>query len=98
MRLRARVHSLHASLVQQALPGVIDLTPGIRSLQVHVDPDVLPIPRLLTILAETEDSLPPTGELVVPSRRVRLPLSWDDPATRLAIERYMAGVRDDAPW
>jgi urea carboxylase len=29
---------------------------------------------------------------------VRLPLSWDDPATRLAIERYMAGVRDDAPW
>ena len=29
---------------------------------------------------------------------VHLPLSWDDPATRLAIERYMAGVRDDAPW
>ena len=34
----------------------------------------------------------------MPSRTVRLPLSWDDPATRLAIERYMAGVRDDAPW
>ena len=34
----------------------------------------------------------------MPSRRVRLPLSWDDPATRLAIERYIAGVRDDAPW
>jgi urea carboxylase len=29
---------------------------------------------------------------------VRLPLSWDDPATRLAIERYMNGVRNDAPW
>ena len=36
-------------------------------------------------------------ELVVPSRTVHLPLSWDDPATREAIERYMAGVRDDAP-
>ena len=34
----------------------------------------------------------------MPSRTVRLPLSWDDPATRLAIERYMTGVRDDAPW
>ena len=34
----------------------------------------------------------------MPSRRVRLPLSWDDPATAMAIERYMAGVRDDAPW
>src|SRR6185503_433676 len=34
----------------------------------------------------------------VPSRIVHLPLSWDDPATRLAIDRYMAGVRADAPW
>ncbi len=34
----------------------------------------------------------------MPSRTVRLPLSWDDPATRLAIERYMHGVRSDAPW
>ena len=29
---------------------------------------------------------------------MHLPLSWDDPATREAIERYMAGVRADAPW
>ena len=35
---------------------------------------------------------------MVPSRTVHLPLSWDDPATREAIARYMAGVRDDAPW
>ena len=33
-----------------------------------------------------------------PSRIVHLPLSWDDPATREAIERYMHGVRADAPW
>ena len=29
---------------------------------------------------------------------MRLPLSWDDPATRLATERYMQSVRADAPW
>ena len=29
---------------------------------------------------------------------VHLPLSWDDPATHLAIERYMHSVRADAPW
>jgi urea carboxylase len=29
---------------------------------------------------------------------VHLPLSWDDPATREAIARYMHGVRADAPW
>ena len=96
--LRARVHALHQRLEELRLPGVVDLTPGIRSLQVHVDPDVLPVRRLLGLLREIEADLPATSELVVPSRSVRLPLSWDDPATREAIERYMAGVRDDAPW
>ncbi|NEE04154.1 urea carboxylase [Phytoactinopolyspora halotolerans] len=98
LELRARVHALHTRLEEAGLPGVVDLTPGIRSLQVHVDPDVLPAPRLVGLLRELEDELPTADELVLPSRTVRLPLSWDDPATREAIERYMSGVRDDAPW
>jgi urea carboxylase len=96
--LRARVHALHGRLAAEHVDGIIDLTPGIRSLQVHVDPERLPINRLLGLLFEIEDDLPATSELVVPSRSVRLPLSWDDPATREAIARYMSGVRDDAPW
>jgi urea carboxylase len=101
LALRARVHALDerlAALRENTVPGILDLTPGIRSLQVHVDPDVLPIERLLGLLSELEDDLPATSELVVPSRSVRLPLSWDDPATREAIARYTSGVRDDAPW
>jgi urea carboxylase len=101
LALRARVHALHerlAALRKGTVSGILDLTPGIRSLQVHVDPDVLPIERLLGLLYELEDDLPATSELVVPSRTVRLPLSWDDPATREAIARYVSGVRDDAPW
>jgi urea carboxylase len=37
-------------------------------------------------------------DLRVPSRVVHLPLSWDDPACRLAIDKYMTTVRKDAPW
>jgi urea carboxylase len=98
LALRARVHALYERLENCSTPGILDLTPGIRSLQVHVDPDVLSIDRLLGLLSELEDELPATSELVVPSRSVRLPLSWDDPATREAIARYTSGVRDDAPW
>lgn len=97
LALRARVHALHTR-IDGAAPGILDLTPGIRSLQVHVDPDVLPIPKLLGLLSDIEDELPASSELVVPSRLVSLPLSWDDPATREAIARYASGVRDDAPW
>ncbi|BCJ75943.1 urea carboxylase [Catellatospora sp. IY07-71] len=96
--LRMRAHALMERLRAERLPGVVDLTPGIRSLQIHVDPDVLPVRRLLGLARGLEDELPATSALAVPSRVVHLPLSWDDPATREAIARYMAGVRDDAPW
>lgn len=98
LALRMRVHALAEHLAAQRMPGVVDLTPGIRSLQIHVDPGALPIAKLLDAVRESEEQLPPTARLVVPSRTVHLPLSWDDPATREAIDRYMAGVRDDAPW
>ncbi|NMD97391.1 5-oxoprolinase/urea amidolyase family protein [Rhodococcus sp. BL-253-APC-6A1W] len=98
LALRARVHALHQRLEGERPSGLLELTPGIRSLQVKVDPDVLPVPKLLGLLAEAEDAIGDSDELEVPSRQVRLPLSWDDPATREAIQRYMHGVRADAPW
>jgi len=98
LALRARVHALHQRLDADRPAGLLELTPGIRSLQVKVDPDVLPVPTLLGLLGEVEDTIGDSDELEVPSRQVRLPLSWDDPATREAIQRYMHGVRSDAPW
>ncbi|MFG2521495.1 5-oxoprolinase/urea amidolyase family protein [Streptomyces sp. NPDC048527] len=98
LALRMRVHALMEALTAQAVPGITGLTPGIRSLQIQLDPRVLPQHRIVKLLQDTEAALPPTDALVVPSRTVHLPLSWDDPATREAIARYMAGVRDDAPW
>ncbi|MFI0351157.1 urea carboxylase [Actinomadura sp. 9N407] len=98
LALRMRVHALMGAVAEAGLPGVIDLTPGIRSLQIQTDPDALPQGELLERVRAIEAGLPPSDELVVPSRTVHLPLSWDDPATREATARYMAGVRDDAPW
>jgi urea carboxylase len=98
LALRMRVHALAEVLAARELAGIVGLTPGIRSLQVQVDPDVLPPDELLKTVLRMEEELPATDKLVVPSRIVHLPLSWDDPATREAIARYVAGVRDDAPW
>ncbi|MFF4540425.1 5-oxoprolinase/urea amidolyase family protein [Streptomyces aureus] len=98
LALRMRVHALMEAVAAAGLDGVTDLTPGIRSLQIQTDPGRLPQRELLDAVRRTVRALPPTDRLVVPSRTVHLPLSWDDPATREAIARYMAGVRDDAPW
>ena len=98
LALRMRVHALMESLSARGPEGITDLTPGIRSLQIQADPQRLTQHELLDAVREITASLPPSDELVVPSRTVHLPLSWDDPATREAIARYMTGVRDDAPW
>ncbi|MEO7934375.1 MAG: urea carboxylase [Chthoniobacterales bacterium] len=96
--LRFRVHALMQWLEHSQILGIIDLTPGIRSLQIHYDSRALPLHELTSLLRAAEMELPPTDQIEVPSRIVHLPLSWDDPATRLAIEKYIQSVRADAPW
>lgn len=98
LALRMRAHALMEAVAETGRDGITDLTPGIRSLQIQTDPSRLPQHELLAEVRQMVAALPPSDELVVPSRTVHLPLSWDDPATREAIARYMAGVRDDAPW
>lgn len=96
--LRFRGHALMQALEAKRLDGVIDLTPGIRSLQVHYQPETLALETLLTIVAGEWDAVCAARDLKVPSRIVHLPLSWDDPACQLAIDKYMTTVRKDAPW
>jgi urea carboxylase len=98
LNLRFRVHTLMTWLQANHLPGIIDLTPGIRSLQIHYDSRVLPVQALLDRLRAAEAELPNIDDLEVPTRIVHLPLSWDDASTQLAIQKYIQSVRPDAPW
>jgi urea carboxylase len=98
LELRLRVHALMRRLEQAEVEGVIELTPGIRSLQIHYDSRVLPLERLLDVLIGMEDMLPALDAMEIATRIVHLPLSWDDAATQLAIAKYVQSVRADAPW
>ncbi|KXS32892.1 MAG: Urea carboxylase [Candidatus Gallionella acididurans] len=102
LNLRFRVHALmewvQREMDAKRIKGIVDLTPGIRSLQVHFDTRVLPRDKLLKLLVAAEKKLPAIGDMQVAARIVHLPLSWDDVATKLAIEKYMQSVRKDAPW
>jgi urea carboxylase len=96
--IRMRVHLLMQAVQAARLPGLIDLTPGIRSLQIHYDGTTLSRAKLLGQLMEIEKSLPPVSEVKVPSRTVWLPLSWNDPQAELAMRKYQELVRPNAPW
>ena len=53
---------------------------------------------LVNTLQSIEGDLGDLSDLEVESRIVRLPLSWNDPAVQSTIDKYMRGVRADAPW
>lgn len=99
IELRFRAHALMQWLQKNMVGGVKELTPGIRSLQVHYDSQVLSHTQLIEHLKSGERFLvTQLSELSVPSRIVHIPLSWDDEACQLAIKKYDQSVRKNAPW
>ncbi|TNV21216.1 urea carboxylase [Buttiauxella sp. B2] len=96
--LRFRVHALMQQLEAYPQAGRLELTPGIRSLQIHFDNHLCPRQQLLETIVAADQALGDLRHTKVPSRTVWLPLSWDDAACREAITRYTQSVRPGAPW
>ncbi|SFW39334.1 urea carboxylase [Nitrosovibrio sp. Nv17] len=100
--LRFRIHALMQWLRQERdagrLQGIVDLTPGIRSLHIHFDSKQLPRNRLVDALISAEGELAAIEDMEIPTRIVHLPLSWNDSSVQLAMRKYMQSVRRDAPW
>lgn len=97
LRSRVRVQLLRAALDEEGPAGLLDLTPGVRSLHIQHDPDRLTAAGLLELLVALEARLPAPDAVTVPGRVVHLPLAWRDPVAMSAIKRYES-VRAHAPW
>ncbi|MEM7792011.1 MAG: urea carboxylase, partial [Verrucomicrobiota bacterium] len=96
-KLRFHIHVLYEALKKEAFDAIEDITPGIRSLQIHFNPGKVSAESIAAWLHAVNSNLPPLDAIKVPSRMVHLPLSWDDLSTKEAIEKYKS-VRPDAPW
>ncbi|MBZ6384596.1 urea carboxylase [Pantoea piersonii] len=98
LALRLRVHLLMNALRARAVPGVEELAPGVRSLQVRYDSLHLSQQQLMRLLLELEAGLGDVSELKVSSRIVWMPMAFEDSATLGAVQRYKETVRESAPW
>lgn len=98
IELRFRVHALMLCLQKNRPVGVLELTPGIRSLQIHYESQQISLKSVVEKVDQAIASLKNIEDLEVPARVVHIPLSWDDEACRIAIDKYMQSVRHDAPW
>ena len=99
IRLRFRAHALMRYLQDAQVEGLRELTPGIRSLQIHYDSQVIGLQSVIDTVVDAERVLATQlDSLEVPSRIVHLPLSWNDEACQQAIDKYTQSVRANAPW
>ena len=99
IKLRFRAHALMQWLQKNPVVGIYELTPGIRSLQIHYNSQQISLSELIAYLHHGETELiTQLAQLSVPSRIVYLPLSWEDDACQQAIQKYIQSVRDNAPW
>ena len=96
--LHLKAHAFAARLEDEAVPGIVETTLGIRSLQIRFDRARWNAESLAARLVPMLEEVERVDDMAPESRIVRLPLSWDDPACRQAVERYMRVVREDAPW
>jgi len=98
LRYRFRVHALMEELKAHPVEGLLEMSPGVRSLQIHYDSRVIHQQALMTALLSAEEALPPVDAMEVTTRIVNLPMAFEDAATLDAVARYRQSVRDEAPW
>lgn len=98
LALRLRVHLLMAQLRERAHPGIKELSPGVRSLQVRYDSREISQQALVALLLEQEGRIGDVSQMKVPSRIVHLPMAFEDSATLDAVSRYADTVCASAPW
>jgi urea carboxylase len=98
LALRLRVHVLMEQLRERAHPGIKELSPGVRSLQVRYNSLEISQQALVALLLEQEAQIGDVTQMTVPSRIVHMPMAFEDSATLDAVSRYADTVRATAPW
>lgn len=98
LRYRFRVHALMEELKANPVPGILELSPGVRSLQINYDGRIIHQRALLDALLKAETRLPPVETMKLRTRVVHLPMAFEDSATLDAVTRYRETVRANAPW
>ena len=98
LNLRVRVKRLQEWLSQSCETGILETSPGVRSVMVEYDQHILSLARLLDIIVQADKELESIDSLKLSTRIVHLPLAFNDRWTNDAIKRYSKSVRSEAPY
>ncbi|KAK9376666.1 uncharacterized protein V1513DRAFT_375426 [Lipomyces chichibuensis] len=98
IRLSYRVYQLSQLVKDRNTAGIVEMSPGVRSVLIQYNGLEVPQSQLIKELLSYESELVLSDNWQVPSRIVRLPLAFEDSATLAAVDRYRETIRNAAPW
>lgn len=98
LALRLRVHRLIQMIEEAKIDAILELSPGVRSLQIKYEGLKFSQQDLLVFLFSLEERMGDLSQIKVASRIIHLPMAFEDSATLGAVERYQESVCAKAPW
>jgi allophanate hydrolase subunit 1 len=97
LRLNFYAIAVKALLDASGIHGVTESATGYRSLMVGIDSSLLSPSVAVAALADLHAAVAINDDLVIPSRRLVLPIAFDDSQSSRAVARYATTIRTDAP-
>ncbi|CAG8971814.1 hypothetical protein HYALB_00001924 [Hymenoscyphus albidus] len=98
IRTSFKIQAIMESHKNNPMPGILELTPGVRSLHISYNPTIPQATILSTLREHITSSFSNTLKTTLPSRTFHLPLAIEHPSTLEAITRYGQTIRPSAPW
>lgn len=97
LNLSYRVFRLQEKITSSKLPGIVEMSQGVRSVLIQYNNEISQ-KNLLDSLVKFEKQLLFDKKWKVPSRIIKLPMCFEDKKTLEAVKRYQETIRSTAPW
>lgn len=92
-----RLFTVIEHLERRKADGILEMSQGFRTLTVRYSPALIGYASLIEELKQAEESVGSVEEMSFRSRRIEIPIAFDDPAIAKSIDYYSQFVRKDAP-
>lgn len=92
-----RIYALIRTHKTKPIPGVLQITPGVRALHVMYRASISQ-ETMVASLRDVFSSLSQDYTTGIPSRTFRLPLAFEHSSVHAAVARYAQTIRSTAPW
>lgn len=92
-----RMLAVDAEIKKMKINGLIETLPGVRTNLFHFDPLILDYDQMIGYITEAEEKIKSVDDMVIDSRIITLPMTFEDSVTKKAVEVYEKTIRKDAP-